>query len=183
VINEALAGAADLVRQADGLIVTAGAGMGVDSGLPDFRGEGGFWKHYPALGRAGLGFTSIACPDAFRRTPKLAWGFYGHRLRLYRETVPNDGFHILRRWAAGMKHGAFVVTSNVDGQFQKVGLQREIASMKFTAPSIVFSAWMPASRTSGQRTVSTLSWMTPLARSPTSLRAARIAAGWPGRTY
>ncbi len=120
-INDALARAVDLVRHADGLIVTAGAGMGVDSGLPDFRGEGGFWKHYPALGRAGLNFTSIACPDAFRRTPKLAWGFYGHRLRLYRETIPNDGFQILKRWAQGMKHGSFVVTSNVDGQFQKAG--------------------------------------------------------------
>ena len=119
--NEAFARAADLVRHADGLIVAAGAGMGVDSGLPDFRGEGGFWKHYPALGRAGLGSTSIACPDAFRRTPTLAWGFYGHRLRMYREAVPNYSFHILQRWAAGMKHGAFVVTSNVDGQFQKAG--------------------------------------------------------------
>lgn len=124
-INDALTKAANLVRHADGLVVTAGAGMGVDSGLPDFRGEGGFWKHYPDLGRAGLSFTSIACPDAFRRRPKLAWGFYGHRLRLYRETVPNDGFHILKRWAAGMKHGAFVLTSNVDGQFQKVGFNEE----------------------------------------------------------
>ena len=45
--NDALTKAADLVRHVDGLVVTAGAGMGVDSGLPDFRGEGGFWKHYP----------------------------------------------------------------------------------------------------------------------------------------
>jgi hypothetical protein len=29
--------AADLISQADALIVAAGAGMGVDSGLPDFR--------------------------------------------------------------------------------------------------------------------------------------------------
>ena len=121
VTNDAIAKAANLVRHADGLIVTAGAGMGVDSGLPDFRGEGGFWKHYPALGRAGLSFTSIASPNAFRSRLKLAWGFYGHRLRLYRETIPNEGFHILKRWAEGVKHGAFVVTSNVDGQFQKTG--------------------------------------------------------------
>jgi hypothetical protein len=36
--------------QADGLLITAGAGMGVDSGLPDFRGKNGFWRAYPALG-------------------------------------------------------------------------------------------------------------------------------------
>ncbi len=39
------------LEQADGLIVAAGAGMGVDSGLHDFRGTEGFWKAYPALGR------------------------------------------------------------------------------------------------------------------------------------
>ena len=30
---------ADWIRQADGLLISAGAGMGVDSGLPDFRGR------------------------------------------------------------------------------------------------------------------------------------------------
>ncbi|MFL9957703.1 MULTISPECIES: Sir2 family NAD-dependent protein deacetylase [Paraburkholderia] len=55
------------------------------------------------------------------RNPKLAWGFYGHRLSLYRETVPHEGFAILRRWADRMSHGAFVFASNVDGQFQKAG--------------------------------------------------------------
>ncbi len=111
----------EFIAQADGLLITAGAGMGVDSGLPDFRGEGGLWKHYPALGRAKIGFTSIACPDAFTSNPRLAWGFYGHRLRLYRDTVPHEGFLALQRWAMGMEHGAFVFTSNVDGQFQKSG--------------------------------------------------------------
>lgn len=48
--------AAELLEQSDGLIIAAGAGMGVDSGLPDFRGNEGFWKAYPALGRAGLNF-------------------------------------------------------------------------------------------------------------------------------
>ncbi len=28
--------AADWIREADGILITAGAGMGVDSGLPDF---------------------------------------------------------------------------------------------------------------------------------------------------
>ena len=52
----ALAHAAELISQADALVVTAGAGMGVDSGLPDFRGTEGFWKAYPALGREQMDF-------------------------------------------------------------------------------------------------------------------------------
>jgi NAD-dependent SIR2 family protein deacetylase len=95
--------------------------MGVDSGLPDFRGSEGFWRAYPALGRAQIGFSAIACPDAFEEHPDIAWGFYGHRLRLYRETVPHEGFQLLRQWASTLPHGAFVFTSNVDGQFQKDG--------------------------------------------------------------
>ncbi len=113
--------AADLIDQADALIVAAGAGMGVDSGLPDFRGDSGFWRAYPALGASGLKFTEVASPETFRRDPALAWGFYGHRLALYRRTVPHDGFAILRRWGERMARGAFVYTSNVDGQFQRAG--------------------------------------------------------------
>ena len=29
------------------ILVCTGAGMGVDSGLPDFRGNQGFWRAYP----------------------------------------------------------------------------------------------------------------------------------------
>jgi len=95
--------------------------MGVDSGLPDFRGTEGFWRAYPALKKAGIDFTSIASPGAFLRTPRLAWGFYGHRLALYRQTEPHLGFQILNDIAARMTNGVFVATTNVDGQFQKAG--------------------------------------------------------------
>lgn len=120
-----LARAARQIDAADAIIITAGAGMGVDSGLPDFRGDTGFWKAYPALGKARIGFAAIANPAAFRRDARLAWGFYGHRLGLYRTTVPHAGFAILRNWAARMAGGAFMVTSNVDGQFAKAGFAAE----------------------------------------------------------
>jgi len=119
--EEALARAAALIAQADGLLIAAGAGMGVDSGLPDFRGTSGFWRAYPPLAKLRLAFHEMACPDTFERDPRLAWGFYGHRLALYRNTVPHAGFGILRAIGARMAHGSFVFTSNVDGQFQRAG--------------------------------------------------------------
>lgn len=112
---------ARLINQADGLLITAGAGLGVDSGLPDFRGSEGMWRAYPALGRARMHFQDIACPEAFRERPPLAWGFYGHRLKLYRETEPGPAFQILKEIARRLPDGAFIFTSNVDGQFQKAG--------------------------------------------------------------
>ena len=62
--------------------------MGVDSRLPDFRGENGFWRTYPALKAEGIGFQDIANGEAFRTHPLRTWGFYGHRLNLYRHTAP-----------------------------------------------------------------------------------------------
>ena len=119
---------AELIGQADGLLITAGAGMGVDSGLPDFRGPQGFWRAYPALGRSRTPFERIANPAAFRSDPALAWGFYGHRLGLYRTTPPHAGFAILRRIGESLPEGCFVFTSNVDGQFARAGFDaRRIA--------------------------------------------------------
>ncbi len=124
----AIARAAEWIRDADALLITAGAGMGVDSGLPDFRGNEGLWRAYPALGALQRGFQSMANPDAFRDDPVLAWGFYGHRLARYREVEPHGGFAVLKRWAARMPHGAFVYTSNVDGQFQKAGFSERFVA-------------------------------------------------------
>ena len=120
-IDEKYQRAAKAIREADGLLIAAGAGMGVDSGLPDFRGKNGFWKAYPALGKVNIEFHRIASPEAFVSMPNRAWGFYGHRLKLYRDTVPHDGFHLLREMDEKLQQGVFVYTSNVDGQFQKAG--------------------------------------------------------------
>ena len=62
VIRPELQAAAQALKAADGLLITTGAGMGVDSGLPDFRGSSGFWKSYPALKASGLRFQDIANP-------------------------------------------------------------------------------------------------------------------------
>src|SRR5262249_50285934 len=77
-----IAQAAREIASADALIIGAGAGMGVDSGLPDFRGDQGFWRAYPVYEKLGLSFSSMANPRWFRTDPEMAWGFYGHRLGL-----------------------------------------------------------------------------------------------------
>jgi len=123
--RDLIADAADLIAGSDGLIITAGAGMGVDSGLPDFRSAGGFWNAYPALARARMQFADIARPVTFKHDPRLAWGFYGHRLNLYRKTRPHQGFQQLLDVAKHLKGGGFIYTSNVDGQFQKAGFPED----------------------------------------------------------
>jgi NAD-dependent SIR2 family protein deacetylase len=124
-LQERFRQAAAAVRGARALVVTAGAGMGVDSGLPDFRGDRGFWNAYPMYERLGISFVGAANPEHFERDPAFGWGFYGHRTNLYRATVPHAGFALLLEWIRRYRLDWFVVTSNVDGQFQKAGFASE----------------------------------------------------------
>jgi len=123
-MQEIIRTAREKIHQADAILITAGAGMGVDSGLPDFRGDEGFWEAYPVAKRLGLRFVELANPEWFERDPALAWAFYGHRLQLYRQTVPHRGFGKLLALAHS-KQAYFIFTSNVDGQFQKAGFAEE----------------------------------------------------------
>lgn len=123
--NALLDRAAQAIAQADALLIGAGAGMGVDSGLPDFRGTKGFWQAYPPFAKLGLDFAALANPLWFFRDPALAWGFYGHRRNLYRATPPHEGFQLLLKWSQKLPKGAFVFTSNVDEHFQKAGFAPE----------------------------------------------------------
>ncbi len=119
--RKSLVNAANILKSADAILISAGAGIGVDSGLPDFRGNEGFWKAYPPIAKLGKSFVEMANPHWFHRNPKLAWAFYGHRLNLYRRTTPHTGFTQLLDIARQKNGGYFVFTSNVDGQFQKAG--------------------------------------------------------------
>jgi NAD-dependent SIR2 family protein deacetylase len=121
--NPELQRAAEAIRAADALLIGAGAGMGVDSGLPDFRGDAGFWKAYPPF--RGRSFAELSTPHWFHSDPALAWGFFGHRFELYRTKAPHAGFAILRRWGERLPLGCFVFTSNVDGHFQRAGFPEE----------------------------------------------------------
>lgn len=44
--------------------------MGIDSGLPGFRGDQGFWTAYPVY--QGRFFADLTCPETFTADPELA---------------------------------------------------------------------------------------------------------------
>ncbi|MEW5922299.1 MAG: Sir2 family NAD-dependent protein deacetylase [Bacillota bacterium] len=113
--------AAMAIKNSRTMIITAGAGAGVDSGLPDYRGDKGFWKAYPMYEKLGINYYDAANPVHFGDDPAFGWGFYAHRIDLYRRTLPHQGFGLLQEWIKHYGMDYFVVTSNVDGQFQKAG--------------------------------------------------------------
>jgi len=68
-------------RSAKHVVVLTGAGVSAESGVPTFRGAGGFWREYAA--------QDLATPSAFRRDPSLVWEFYHYRREVMREKHPN----------------------------------------------------------------------------------------------
>mmetsp|Transcript_19360 Transcript_19360/g.61380 ORF Transcript_19360/g.61380 Transcript_19360/m.61380 type:complete len:357 (-) Transcript_19360:58-1128(-) len=108
--------AAALLESAGAVLVIAGAGMGVDSGLDSFRDSQGCYtlEDYHAKCRHEL----------FLKDPEAAWSFHGHALHRFREAEPHQGFADLLA-ICRTKGNYFVVTSNVDGHFEKAGFPAE----------------------------------------------------------
>ena len=119
-----------LLTQAEAILITAGAGIGVDSGLPDFRGDEGFWKAYPPIAKLGIGFSSMANPVWFDKDPFFAWGFYGHRLNLYRNTIPHEGFKLLFELVKSKNNNYFIPPARKTSSFRS-GMQVLRFSLSF----------------------------------------------------
>jgi NAD-dependent SIR2 family protein deacetylase len=110
---------ASLIEAAEAVAIFAGAGMGVDSGLEQFRGTDGLWTRSIRINDREVSYYDLMKPLAFREEPGLAWGFISNRISAYRETVPHEGFSILQELLKQKEY--FIITSNVDEHFQKAG--------------------------------------------------------------
>ena len=53
------------------VVILTGAGVSAESGVPTFRGAGGFWREFQA--------QQLATPEAFEDDPSLVWEFYHYR--------------------------------------------------------------------------------------------------------
>ena len=145
------------------------AGHGVDDLAASFRGPEGFWRAYPALGRALCASRGDRQSGRVRARSGARLGFYGHRLALYRRTVPHRGFALLQEIAAGLRGGAFVFTSNVDGSFRRPALP--MRGSWVTARFITCSASAAAGARCGARRASSRRWT----RKPADCSASRRA--------
>lgn len=120
-VTDAIKQAADKIRAADGIIITTGAGMGVDSGMPDFRGGQGLWTAYPKLAHLKISFVEMCNPEALATQYQLVMGWYSHRLLEFRSTTPHKGYELVHEIANQAPQGGWVYTSNIDGMHQRAG--------------------------------------------------------------
>jgi NAD-dependent deacetylase len=102
----------ELVRSQGPCVVLTGAGVSTESGIPDFRSPSGLWARYDA--------AEYATIDAFLENPAKVWEFYGMRLLMLDEALPNDGHRALaeledRGWVSA------VITQNIDRLHEQAG--------------------------------------------------------------
>src|SRR2546428_3599064 len=109
----AIQAAARALRAAPRVLVTTGAGMSQDSGIPTFRDAlTGLWARYDP--------EQLATEAAFRRHPARVFGWYAWRRRLVRAAVPHAGYHALVR-LEGLGPELALLTPDVDGLHRRGG--------------------------------------------------------------
>lgn len=69
------------LKTAKEIVILSGAGISAESGIPTFRGAGGYWRKYQA--------SALATPEAFRSSPSLVWEFYHYRREVAKQAQPN----------------------------------------------------------------------------------------------
>ena len=112
---------ADLIKKADAIAIFAGAGMGVDSGLEQFRGADGLWTKYITINEHKVKYQDLMTHHAFEKYPEKAWALVGSLIDNYTHIAPHDGFLQLLDIIKEKEY--FVVTSNCDEHFQKAGFE------------------------------------------------------------
>ncbi|MBN2432740.1 MAG: NAD-dependent deacylase [Acidobacteria bacterium] len=112
-----LAQAADQLRRSRLTVAMTGAGVSVESGLPDFRSPGGIWSRYD--------IREYAYIENFLRNPRKVWQFIDELIRDYGDAQPNEGHRALARLEAAGKLEA-VITQNIDNLHQAGGSEQVI---------------------------------------------------------
>lgn len=137
------------VLESRNAVFFGGAGVSTESGIPDFRGEGGLYRQkcpYPP--------ETVLSHDFFFRHMDLFFDFYREKM-LVLNAFPNEAHKKL----AALEHAgvlAAVVTQNIDGLHQKAGSRKVLelhgsihrnrclsCGRRFTAEEIAATAGIP----------------------------------------
>ena len=98
------------------VLVITGAGVSAESGIPTFRGRGGYWRN--------LDPTKLATSEAFARDPNLIWDWYRERRQRIRQAQPNAAHQAIAKLALQADE-FLLVTQNVDDLHLRAGLPAE----------------------------------------------------------
>jgi NAD-dependent deacetylase len=118
-VTDSWAALRQALQDAERVVVLTGAGISAESGVPTFRGPGGFWRSYSP--------ERLATAEAFGQNPRLVWEWYDWRRSIVRKAEPNAGHRALvelerQKTDEFREPSRFtLVTQNVDGLHDRAG--------------------------------------------------------------
>lgn len=105
----------ETLRNAQYVVVSTGAGISAESGIPTFRdAQTGLWAKYDP--------QQLATPQAFRRNPRLVWEWYAWRRELIGRARPNPG-HTAVAQLEQLVPRFTLITQNIDNLHAAAGSQ------------------------------------------------------------
>jgi NAD-dependent protein deacetylase/lipoamidase len=104
-----------LLKRAERIMISTGAGISTESGIPAFRGSGGLWEDFKP--------EELATPEAFKRDPTKVWRWYDWRRQMIAQVTPNTGHAALVEMESIFQH-FFLFTQNIDGLHQVAGSKK-----------------------------------------------------------
>ena len=103
---------ANLISKAKKITVLTGAGISVESGIPDFRSPGGLWERFDPFEYAHI--------DSFRKNPYKVWEMLLEMGKIINKAKPNFA-HISLKELENMGKTVTVITQNIDALHSKAG--------------------------------------------------------------
>ncbi|XP_054459350.1 NAD-dependent protein deacylase sirtuin-5, mitochondrial-like [Anoplopoma fimbria] len=111
-----LAALREIFSKAKNIAIITGAGVSAESGVPTFRGAGGYWRKWQA--------QELATPEAFSRNPSRVWEFYHYRREVMLTKNPNKAHLAIAECEERLsKQGrtVTVITQNIDELHRRAG--------------------------------------------------------------
>ncbi|KAA8589367.1 hypothetical protein FQN60_012732 [Etheostoma spectabile] len=111
-----LAAFREIFSKAKDIAIITGAGVSAESGVPTFRGAGGYWRKWQA--------QQLATPEAFSRNPSRVWEFYHYRREVMLTKNPNSAHLAIAECEERLsKQGrqVTVITQNIDELHRRAG--------------------------------------------------------------
>ena len=109
--------AADIIVKSELTLALTGAGISVESGIPDFRSAGGLWSKFDPAEYANI--------SAFRSNPEKVWEMLWEMDKIVSGAEPNEA-HIGMGELEKMGYLHYIITQNVDNLHQAGGSKNVI---------------------------------------------------------
>ncbi|HOQ32133.1 MAG TPA: NAD-dependent deacylase [Candidatus Hydrogenedens sp.] len=111
-MNELIEKSAELIANSKNVVAVTGAGISVESGIPDFRSEGGLWSRFPP--------EEYATYEAFLDNPDKVWELFYEIGDTIAKAKPNPA-HIALARLEELGHLVAVITQNIDNLHYSAG--------------------------------------------------------------